>query len=58
VVWVASALGDYVTRIDATSGERLGDPIAVGSRPGAVVVGAGAVWVANNGDGTVTRLEP
>jgi FHA domain len=33
-------------------------PIGVGPDPGAVVVGAEAVWVANNGDGTVTRIEP
>ena len=36
----------------------IGDPIAVGPDPGAVAVGAEAVWVANNGDGTVTRIEP
>jgi DNA-binding beta-propeller fold protein YncE len=31
---------------------------AVGRRPSAVVVGVGGVWVANSGDGTVTRLDP
>jgi DNA-binding beta-propeller fold protein YncE len=35
-----------------------GDPIRVGPEPGAVAVGGEAVWVANNGDGTVTRIEP
>ncbi len=40
------------------SGETVGDAIGVGSAPGAVAVGEEAVWVANNGDGTVTRIEP
>ena len=30
----------------------------VGPTPGAVAVGEEAVWVADNGDGTVTRIEP
>ncbi|HWO16938.1 MAG TPA: hypothetical protein VNM89_09540 [Solirubrobacterales bacterium] len=47
-----------VTRIDIESDEIVGDPIEVGNRPGAVAVGEDAVWVANNGDGTVTRIEP
>jgi peptide/nickel transport system substrate-binding protein len=32
--------------------------IAVGRAPTGVAVGAGAVWVANSGDGTVTRIDP
>ena len=47
-----------VSRIGIESGETEGDPIAVGPDPGAIAVGAEAVWVANNGDGTVTRIEP
>ena len=47
-----------VTRIDLASGEREGAPIVVGPEPGAVAVGGEAVWVADNGDGTVTRIEP
>jgi pSer/pThr/pTyr-binding forkhead associated (FHA) protein len=43
---------------------RDGDTLIVGghrlevSDPGAVVVGEEAVWIANNGDGTVSRIEP
>ena len=32
--------------------------IQVGDEPSAVAVGQGAVWVANAGDGTVTRIDP
>lgn len=31
--------------------------IAVGSRPGVVVLGAGAAWVPNTGDGTLTKID-
>jgi YVTN family beta-propeller protein len=33
-------------------------PINVGNGPRAVAVGAGSVWVANNFDGTVSRIDP
>jgi peptide/nickel transport system substrate-binding protein len=32
--------------------------IRVGHSPAAVAIGAGSVWVANGGDGTVTRIDP
>ena len=32
--------------------------IPVGTAPSGVAVGAGAVWVANSGDGTVSRIDP
>ena len=32
--------------------------IPVGRSPAAVAIGAGSVWVANSGDGTVTRIDP
>ena len=47
-----------VSRIDIESGETVGDPISVGRHPGAVAVAGDAVWVADNGDGAVTRIEP
>lgn len=66
-VWVTDA-GDRrslaaqrrgtVTRVDARTGRRIGQPITVGRGPDAVAVGAEAVWVANGTDGTVTPLEP
>ncbi len=33
-------------------------PITVGASPSGVAVGAGAVWVANSGDSTVSRIDP
>src|SRR6185436_116068 len=47
-----------VTRLDPSSGEVQGEPIEVGRRPRGVAVGEGSVWVANAGDGTVTRIDP
>jgi DNA-binding beta-propeller fold protein YncE len=38
--------------------ERLPEPVAVGGNPRELAVGEGFVWVANAGDGTVTRIEP
>ena len=44
-----------VRPIDAPA-QRLGRPVRVGRGPAGVAVGAGAVWTANAGDGTVTRV--
>lgn len=56
----ASARGDAraagVIRIDPRRAAVAGAPIRVGARPGGIAVGAGAVWVANAGDGTVSRI--
>jgi DNA-binding SARP family transcriptional activator/DNA-binding beta-propeller fold protein YncE len=46
-----------VAVIDAKTNELVGD-VAVGSRPAAVAIGFGAVWVANADDGTVSRIDP
>jgi YVTN family beta-propeller protein len=32
--------------------------VAVGSQPVNIAFGAGALWIANNGDGTLSRLDP
>lgn len=32
--------------------------ITVGARPGTAAVGAGAVWVPNTGDGTISKIDP
>jgi hypothetical protein len=47
-----------VTRLDPDTLEPLGKPLRVGDEPASVTVGEQAVWVANGGDGTVTRIEP
>ena len=47
-----------VTRIDPATGKVAGAAIPVGNRPSDVAVGGGAVWVANQGDDSVTRIAP
>lgn len=46
-----------VVLIDPDSGQAV-TTISVGDRPSGITTGAGAVWVANAGDGTVTRIDP
>jgi len=43
--------------IDPESG-RIVDEVPVGRRPGAVALGAGAVWVANEDDLSLSRIDP
>lgn len=47
--------GGSVRPIDAPA-RRVGRAVKVGQEPAGVAVGAGAVWTANAGDGTVTRI--
>ena len=47
---------DVVARIDPGASSIV--TIPVGDGPEAVAVGAGAVWVANRLDGTVSRIDP
>jgi hypothetical protein len=47
---------DTVTRIDAGSGNVIGEPIPVGKEPTALAIGDGSVWVANCEEDTVTRI--
>jgi YVTN family beta-propeller protein len=48
---------DAVGVIDLTTGD-VTDQIEVGARPGAIAFGAGAIWIANRGDATVSRIDP
>ena len=57
-LWTVAGESELQPDIDLASGEREGGPVGVGPEPGAVAIGGGAVWVVNNGDGTVTRIEP
>jgi hypothetical protein len=56
-VWVTSSRRS-VTRLDPESLDPVGGPLRVGDEPAGVSVGDDAVWVANGGDGTLTRIEP
>ena len=48
--------GNTVGIIDADGGQH--DVVRVGANPTALVASAGAVWVANGGAGTVSRIDP
>jgi DNA-binding beta-propeller fold protein YncE len=56
-VWVAGANGT-VTRLDPDSAAKVGDPIDVGRQPVSVSATGDVVWVANSGNGTVSRITP
>ena len=56
-VWVTSS-NRRLTRLDPDTLEPTGKPIPVGDEAASVSVGARAVWVANGGDGTLTRIQP
>ncbi len=58
-VWEAIGEKSQVVREDASeSGGRPQTPITVGRHPASLVVGAGSVWVANSGEGTIWRIDP
>jgi SAM-dependent methyltransferase len=57
-VWATNYGSDTVTSLDATSGEQIGKPIPTGAYPKGIAVGLGAVWVANAGECTLTRIVP
>jgi len=52
--WVVDGIANDVTPVDSAGAA---DPIRVGRGPDAVAVGAGSVWVANELDDTVTRVD-
>ncbi len=53
-VWIASG---GLARLDPDSGRTIATP-TVGTEPNGIAVGAGAVWVSDGIDGTVTRIDP
>jgi streptogramin lyase len=57
-VWATNYGSDTVTRLDAATGERIGEPIPTGADPKGIAVGMGAVWVANAAECTLTRIVP
>jgi YVTN family beta-propeller protein len=55
-VTLASLAENTVGRIDP-DGAKIREQFPVGDGPDALTVGAGSVWAANSGDGTVTRVD-
>ena len=56
-VWVTSTPLAAVLRVD-TATKRVSARISVGNEPAGLAVGAGAVWVADSTDNTVSRIVP
>jgi streptogramin lyase len=56
-MWVAGNLESAVQRLDARSGDAIGDPIRVGRNPFAIIAHGSTAWVTNLGSGTVTRID-
>jgi len=56
-LWIVNNGGDEVVRFD-TAAREVSGRYTVGPRPVSVVAGAGAVWVADSGDGTISRVDP
>ncbi|MGH2736024.1 MAG: hypothetical protein ACRDKZ_10620 [Actinomycetota bacterium] len=58
-VWVTLPEDNAVVRIDPETFDVVGEPIAVGANPQGVSASSdGSVWIANEGDDSVTRLRP
>jgi YVTN family beta-propeller protein len=57
-VWVADSAGNDLVRLDARDPQSPPTRIPVGREPTDVVVDQGFVWVANEGDDTVSRVDP
>jgi YVTN family beta-propeller protein len=55
-VWLAAPDSDRVLHF--TEAFRVDREVPVGDVPFGITTGHGAVWVANQGDGTVTRVDP
>ncbi len=58
-IWVLDRGGEpRAIRVDPRSLEVTGGPAFVGNDPQAIAAGAGAIWVANTGDGSVSEIAP
>jgi len=55
-LWFASASGKVI-RLDPKTGDRVAE-IQAGSVPRFTAIGGGSVWVLNQDDGTVSRIDP
>ncbi|HKW72888.1 MAG TPA: hypothetical protein VJQ08_08685 [Candidatus Dormibacteraeota bacterium] len=55
-IWVADQCDGTVTQINASTGESVGKPLAVGGEPRALAAGLGALWVNDYQRGTLIRI--
>ena len=54
-LWIVDRAANSVAEVDPATNRKL-DEVDVGAAPSAIAVGAGALWVANFDDDTVTRI--
>ena len=57
-MWVANIDGKSVSKIDPQEAQMIDRPIPMGQRPNDLAVGDGSVWVIDNINGTLTRIDP
>jgi len=57
-LWVVDGRADQLLRIDPGQEGLSSTPIPVGRRPADVAVGDTWVWVANEGEGTISQIDP
>ncbi len=57
VVWVTCAGGAVLTAVDATSGALIAS-VPTGPGPRFLAAGAGFIWTLNQGDGSLSRVDP
>ena len=57
LLWITRAKGAEITRVDATTGTVLGH-LPTGPNPRFLTAGGGAVWTLNQGDGSLSRIDP
>jgi YVTN family beta-propeller protein len=57
-VWVADTANQQVLRFDPTTDKVVGQPYQVGNGPSSIVADDSVVWVANQLDGTLSRIDP
>ena len=56
-VFVTNASAGSLQRFDASTGQAIGEPLAVGRQPDNPLVAGGAIWVALGGDDAVAKVE-
>ena len=57
IVWITGVDRNVLTAVDAATGQVLGS-IPVGPKPRFLTAGGGSIWTLNQGDGSLTRVDP
>jgi YVTN family beta-propeller protein len=57
VTWLVDRTQSRLFEIDAATNQLVPQQVTVGTDPSAIALGFGSIWVANRGDGTVSRIQ-